>query len=72
MYGTLRGSLSVLFCYAVFSGGPVLFFQELNEMQFWSGVGWGEGAKGIHLNFIALFKASLLLSLISLSKTMLK
>lgn len=71
MYGTLRGSLSVLFCYAVFSGGPVLSFQELNEIQFWSGVGRG-GAKGIHLNFTALFKASLLLSLISLSKTMLK
>ena len=37
MYGTLRGSLSILFCYAVFSGSPGLFFQELNEIQFWSG-----------------------------------
>ena len=43
MYGTLRGSLSVLFCYAVFSGSPVLFFQELNEIQFWSGVGGSKG-----------------------------
>lgn len=70
MYGTLRGSLSILFCYAVFSGSPGLFFQELNEIQFWSG--GGGGAKGIHPNFTALFIAGLLLSLISLSKMMLE